>query len=131
MTGTAWVSGSPDRLGRKYLDAPTLTLQVTLLAVLARSEDGVTGGTWTGPPGGLLRIAGRRTLPPMKKRIVSAFLWFYVGWYAGALIADIVGISPVLGPLLGAAAAALIVGDPRRLIWTARPMSQDNLPEPA
>ena len=67
----------------------------------------------------------------MKKRIVSAFLWFYVGWYAGALIADIVGISPVLGPLLGAAAAALIVGDPRRLIWTARPVTRDNLPEPA
>jgi hypothetical protein len=26
----------------------------------------------------------------------------------------------MLGPILGAAAAAIIVGDPRRIIWTAR-----------
>jgi hypothetical protein len=28
------------------------------------------------------------------------------------------GVSPLLGPILGAAAAGLIVGDPRRIIWT-------------
>ncbi|MGH2475310.1 MAG: hypothetical protein ACRDIL_08580 [Candidatus Limnocylindrales bacterium] len=70
----------------------------------------------------------------MKKRIVAAFLWFYVGWYAGALVADIIHISPVLGPLMGAVAAALIVGDPRRIIWTSRTLSRaatDNVPEPA
>jgi hypothetical protein len=44
-------------------------------------------------------------------------LWFYAGWYAGALIADFLGISPLLGPVIGAAAAALIAGDPRRIIW--------------
>jgi hypothetical protein len=53
----------------------------------------------------------------MTKRILAAMLWFYAGWYAGAIIADMVGISPLLGPLIGAAAAALIAGDPRRIIW--------------
>jgi hypothetical protein len=53
----------------------------------------------------------------MKKRVLSAFLWFYCGWYAGAMIAAFVGISPMLGPIVGAAAAALIAGDPRGVIW--------------
>ena len=70
----------------------------------------------------------------MKKRVLSAFLWFYSGWYAGALLADVIGVSPVLGPLIGAAAAALIVGDPRRIIWTARSMGTRGIgtsPDPA
>jgi hypothetical protein len=56
----------------------------------------------------------------MAKRILAAFLWFYTGWYAGAMLAEILSVSPALGPILGAAAAGLIVGDPRRMIWTAR-----------
>jgi hypothetical protein len=56
----------------------------------------------------------------MKKRVLAAFLWFYTGWYAGALVASFLGVSPMLGPILGAAVAAVIVGDPRRIIWTAR-----------
>jgi len=56
----------------------------------------------------------------MKKRVFAAFLWFYTGWYGGALLAEFVGVSPFLGPLIGAAAAGLIVGDPRRIIWTAK-----------
>lgn len=56
----------------------------------------------------------------MKKRFLAALLWFYTGWYAGAILADVVGVSPVLGPLIGAVTAALIVGDPRRIIWTAK-----------
>ena len=56
----------------------------------------------------------------MKKRILAAFLWFYAGWYAGAIIADFVGVSPFLGPLIGAVAAALVVGDPRGIIWSRR-----------
>lgn len=70
----------------------------------------------------------------MKKRVAAAFLWFYTGWYAGALVADIIGVSPVLGPLIGAAAAALIVGDPRRIIWSARSISARGVgaaPDPA
>ena len=77
----------------------------------------------------------------MTKRILAAFLWFYTGWYAGAMLAEFLSISPLLGPIIGAAAAGLIVGDPRGMIWkrqTVRPTSApakssapDGLPEPA
>ena len=56
----------------------------------------------------------------MVKRIFAAFLWFYTGWYGGALLASFLGLNPAIGPIIGAAAAALIVGDPRRVIWKAR-----------
>jgi hypothetical protein len=56
----------------------------------------------------------------MVKRILAALLWFYAGWYGGNLIADFLGLSLALGPIIGAAAAFLIVGDPRRIIWTAK-----------
>jgi hypothetical protein len=53
----------------------------------------------------------------MKKRILSGVLWFYCGWYAGAMLAHVLGVSTVLGPIVGATAAFLIAGDPRGLIW--------------
>ena len=59
-------------------------------------------------------------MPDMTKRVLAALLWFYTGWYAGAILAEFLGVSPVLGPLLGAAAAGLIAGDPRLLIWKSR-----------
>ena len=67
----------------------------------------------------------------MTKRIVAAFLWFYAGWYAGAMIAEFVGVSALLGPIIGAAAAGLIVGDPRRMIWNARAARPASKPAPA
>jgi hypothetical protein len=60
----------------------------------------------------------------MKKRAAAAILWFYAGWYAGASIAFIAGLSPVLGPILGAAAATFVAGDPRHVIWTRRAVSR-------
>jgi hypothetical protein len=66
----------------------------------------------------------------MTKRILAAFLWFYAGWYAGALLAELISISPLLGPIIGAAAAGLIVGDPRRIIWTARATRPASAPAP-
>ena len=57
----------------------------------------------------------------MKKRALAAVLWFYAIWYAGAMIAQMLGLSPALGPILGTAAAALIAGDPRGIIWTKTP----------
>ena len=56
----------------------------------------------------------------MVKRIVAAILWFYTGWYGGNLLADFLGLSLVLGPIIGAAAAFIVVGDPRRIIWKAK-----------
>ena len=54
----------------------------------------------------------------MKKRALSAVLWFYCGWYAGAMVAHALNVSIAIGPILGVAAAALIAGDPRGIIWT-------------
>ncbi len=56
----------------------------------------------------------------MKKRVLAAVLWFYTGWYAGAVIAYFVGVSSILGPILGLAAAGLFAGDPLGVIWGAR-----------
>ena len=73
-------------------------------------------------------------MTPMTKRILATVLWFYTGWYAGAIIADFLSVSPMLGPIIGAAAAALIAGDPRRIIWTARSATKatrEPSPEPA
>ena len=75
-------------------------------------------------------------MPVMTKRVLAAMLWFYTGWYAGAMVAEFLGLSPVLGPLIGAAAAGLIAGDPRRIIWTSRAsapttVATDGLPEAA
>ncbi|HYM83967.1 MAG TPA: hypothetical protein VEY67_07445 [Candidatus Dormibacteraeota bacterium] len=53
----------------------------------------------------------------MKKRVAAAVLWLFAGWYAGAFIAWMLGISSVFGPVLGIAAAALIAGDPLQVIW--------------
>jgi hypothetical protein len=58
------------------------------------------------------------TVRAMKKRVLSAFLWFYAAWTLGSLLAFAFGISPVIGPVIGAAASALFVGDPRRIIWS-------------
>jgi hypothetical protein len=56
------------------------------------------------------------------KRIAAAMLWFYTGWTAGAFIEFVAAqsgtrIEPVLGIVIGTAAAALFAGDPRRIIW--------------
>ncbi len=60
----------------------------------------------------------------MLKRVLAALLWFYAGWYGGNILADFFNVSLLLGPIIGAAAAALVAGDPRRIIWTARAMSK-------
>ena len=54
----------------------------------------------------------------MKTRAAAALLWFYAAWYAGGMVAHVLGLSPALGPILGAAAAAIVAGDPRRIIWS-------------
>ncbi|HEY3523905.1 MAG TPA: hypothetical protein VGK63_09380 [Candidatus Limnocylindrales bacterium] len=54
------------------------------------------------------------------KRLLATFLWFYAGWYAGAMIAHVLVLSPALGPIVATAAAAIIGGDPRGIIWTVR-----------
>ncbi len=68
----------------------------------------------------------------MFKRVLAALLWFYAGWYGGALLADFLGVSLLLGPIIGAATAALVAGDPRHLIWWAiRPDEPTPAPAPS
>lgn len=62
----------------------------------------------------------------MTKRILAATLWFYTGWYAGAMLAEFLGVSALLGPVIGAAAAGIIAIDPRRIIWS-RPETTPSL----
>jgi hypothetical protein len=55
----------------------------------------------------------------MNKRVLSAVLWFFAGWYVANFVAAIFGVSFLLGPLVGTAAAALIGGDPFGVIWSS------------
>lgn len=62
------------------------------------------------------------------KRLVALALWFYAGWTMGALIDFVAGsygvtVGPALAPILATAAAALVAGDPRGLIWDRREAS--------
>ena len=59
----------------------------------------------------------------MKKRVLSTVLWFFAGWYVANILAFIFGVSDIMGPIVGTAAAALIGGDPFRVIWTSKPES--------
>jgi hypothetical protein len=54
---------------------------------------------------------------PMSKRAAAAVLWFIAGWYLGAVIAYVVGVSDAIGPILAITAAALFGGDPFGVIW--------------
>ena len=55
------------------------------------------------------------------KRIAATLLWFYTGWYVGSIIATLIGVPDLLGPIVGIAAGTLVAIDPRRLIWTPSP----------
>jgi hypothetical protein len=54
----------------------------------------------------------------MKKRVAAALLWFYATWYAWSMLASFVGAPDLFGPVVGAAVAALIAGDPMHRIWS-------------
>jgi hypothetical protein len=60
----------------------------------------------------------------MPKRIAAALLWFYSAWTAWSFASWALGLDPLLatlsGPFVGAVAAGLFAGDPRRIIWTPR-----------
>jgi hypothetical protein len=57
----------------------------------------------------------------MNKRIAAAVLWFLACWTAGSFLTYTVDISPLVGPIVGLAAAGLFAGDPRRIIWVRQP----------
>jgi len=53
----------------------------------------------------------------MHKRIAAAVLWFLACWTAGSFFSYTLGLDPLVGPIVGIAAAGLFAGDPRRIIW--------------
>jgi hypothetical protein len=67
----------------------------------------------------------------MSKRVAAAILWFFAAWYLGAFIALLLGVSEILGPILGITAAVLFAGDPLGVIWTERATAavDESMPE--
>jgi hypothetical protein len=53
----------------------------------------------------------------MKKRNLASALWFFAGWYGGAVLAWVVGIDAPVGLLAGMAAGAFVWVDPVHLLW--------------
>ncbi len=53
----------------------------------------------------------------MKLRIASAVLWFLAGWGVAGTIAISLGLNQAIGPLVGVAWAALVVIDPKDVVW--------------
>jgi len=53
----------------------------------------------------------------MKKRVAVAILWFYSTWVAWAFVAQVTGLTELAGPVIGAALAGFIAGDPMHRIW--------------
>ena len=53
----------------------------------------------------------------MKKRVLAGLIWFYAAWYAWSFVAEVSGLSELWGPVLGAAVAMFVAGDPLGRIW--------------
>jgi hypothetical protein len=56
----------------------------------------------------------------MKKRLLATVLWFYATWYGWSILADMVGLPALLGPVVALAVAAVIGLDTMHRIWTKR-----------
>jgi hypothetical protein len=53
----------------------------------------------------------------MNKRILATFLWFNVGWTAGAMSTFFLGLPAGLDVALAATLAAVVWFDPIHLLW--------------
>jgi hypothetical protein len=53
----------------------------------------------------------------MKRRILAAMLWYYVGWYAMSWITQATALPDALGPIVGLALAVAVASDPGGRIW--------------
>ena len=67
----------------------------------------------------------------MIKRLGMSLIWFYAGWYAGAMAAFFGGFSPLIGPVVGVLAAAVYVGDTRGMWGTRRKANAVSAASPA
>ncbi len=53
----------------------------------------------------------------MTLRLLSGVLWFLAGWFVTGLLAIGLGLDSAIAPLVGIVWAALIVIDPRDVVW--------------
>jgi hypothetical protein len=53
----------------------------------------------------------------MNKRILATFLWFNVGWTAGAMATFFLGLPEGLSIALAAISAAFVWWDPAHILW--------------
>jgi hypothetical protein len=53
----------------------------------------------------------------MNKRILATFLWFMVGWTAGAMATFFLGLPEGLNIVLAIVIAAVVWWDPAHLLW--------------
>jgi uncharacterized RDD family membrane protein YckC len=51
----------------------------------------------------------------MKKRVFATVVWFYAAWYAGAIIAELLGVTALIGPIVAVVTAAFVAWDPGHL----------------
>ncbi len=56
----------------------------------------------------------------MKLRITSTLLWLLAGWAVGAAFATILGVSTLIGPVVGIVWGAFVLADPKHVLWAAR-----------
>jgi hypothetical protein len=53
----------------------------------------------------------------MKARVIAIPLWFVAGWFVGAMVAWMLGLTALIAPAVGVAAAAFVYFDPRNVFW--------------
>jgi hypothetical protein len=80
-------------------------------------------GTYGGWSGG----ASRANIARMLKRVAAAFLWYAMIWVGYEIASSVVGFPRLIGPVVSAAVAMIVVVDPLRLFW---PHSEDIADKP-
>jgi hypothetical protein len=60
----------------------------------------------------------------MLKRAAAAFLWYAMVWVGYEIACSIAGLPRMLGPILAASVAMIVVVDPLHLFWP-RPNAPD------
>jgi len=80
-----------------------------------------------GTYGGWSAGASRVNIARMLKRVAAAFLWYAMVWVGYEIASSLVGLPRLIGPVLSAAVAMLVVVDPLRLFW---PHSEDTADKP-
>jgi hypothetical protein len=56
----------------------------------------------------------------MKLRITSTVLWTLAGWAVAGAFATFFGVSPLIGPFVGAVWGAFVLIDPKHVLWSGR-----------